>query len=120
MYESVESGISPLIVIPRTTQEIEEEFLREEAAEKYQCTQTQSEAFQIKNSDPRGPPRNWYELKEMLAKFDEFFWVLFGNVCPLYDRVLQSWRVLSHPLLKAVKSYFIFVRCAQISWQVLE
>ena len=32
MYESSESGISPLMVIPRTTQEIEEEIRREEAA----------------------------------------------------------------------------------------
>ena len=31
MYESVESGISPLMVIPITTQEIEEEIRREEA-----------------------------------------------------------------------------------------
>ena len=31
MYESAESGISPLMVIPRMTQEIEEEIRREEA-----------------------------------------------------------------------------------------
>ena len=31
MYESAESGISPLMVIPRTTQEIEEEICWEEA-----------------------------------------------------------------------------------------
>ena len=31
MYESVESGISPLMVIPRTTQEIKEDIRREEA-----------------------------------------------------------------------------------------
>ena len=29
MYESAESGISPLMVIPRTTQEIEEDIRRE-------------------------------------------------------------------------------------------
>ena len=33
MYESVESGISPLMMIPKTTQEIEEDILREEAAD---------------------------------------------------------------------------------------
>ena len=31
MYESAESGISPLILIPRTTQEFEEEIRREYA-----------------------------------------------------------------------------------------
>ena len=31
MYESAESGISPLMVIPRTTQETEEYIKREEA-----------------------------------------------------------------------------------------
>ena len=33
MYESAESGISPLMVIPRTTREIEEYIWREEAEE---------------------------------------------------------------------------------------
>ena len=33
MYESPESGILPLMVIPRTTQDIEEDILREEAAD---------------------------------------------------------------------------------------
>ena len=57
----------------------------------------------MKKADPRRPPRNWYELKEMLDKFAALLWVLFGDVCPLYDQVLKLWRVLKHPLLKAVK-----------------
>ena len=32
MYESAEGGISPLMVIPRNTQETKEEIQREEAA----------------------------------------------------------------------------------------
>ena len=46
MYESTESWISPLMVIPRTTQEIEEEIRREEAADESQGTRTQEEALQ--------------------------------------------------------------------------
>ena len=42
MYESAESGILPLMVIPRTTQEIEEYIWWEEAASGYQVTRTQS------------------------------------------------------------------------------
>ena len=103
IYERVESGISPLMVIPRTTQEIEEELRREEAAAESQGTRTQSEALQMKKTDPRRPPRNWYELKEMLATFAALLWVLFGGVCPLYDQVFKLWRVLNHPLLKSVK-----------------
>ena len=89
MYESAESGIPPLMVIPRNAQEIEEEIRREEEAAEYQGTKTQSEALQIKKEDTRRPPRNWYELKDMLATFDELLWVLFGYVCPLYDQVLR-------------------------------
>ena len=48
MYESTESGISPLMVIPRTTQEIEEEIRQEEAAYESQGTRTQPDALQIK------------------------------------------------------------------------
>ena len=38
MYESSESGISPLMVIPKTTQDIEEEIRREVAAAESQGT----------------------------------------------------------------------------------
>ena len=120
MYESAESGISPLMVIPRTTQEIEEEIMREDSEAESQGTRTQAEALQMKKSDPRRPPRNWYELKEMLATFAALLWVLFGDVCPLYDQIYKLWRVLNHPYIKSVKSKFIRIRCSHITWQVLE
>ena len=41
IYESEESGISPLMVIPKNTQEIEEDIWREEAAVESQGTRTQ-------------------------------------------------------------------------------
>ena len=50
MYESAESGISPLMVIPITTKEFEEEIRQEEAAAASNGTRTQEEALQIKNS----------------------------------------------------------------------
>ena len=58
MYESAESGISPLMVIPRTIKEIEEEIRREEVAAESQGTRNQEEAPQMKKTDPRLPPRN--------------------------------------------------------------
>ena len=120
MYESAESGISPLMVIPITTQEIEEEIRREEAAVELQLTRTQAEALQMKKVDPRRPPRNCYELKEMLAIFAALLWVLFGDVCPLYDQILKLWGVLNHTSIKSVKSKFIRIGCSHITWQVLE
>ena len=74
----------------------------------------------MKKSYPRRPPRNWYELKEMLATFSALLWVLFGDVCPLYDQIYKLWRVLYHLSIKAVKSKFTRIRCAHITWQVLE
>ena len=59
MYESADSGISPLMVIPRTTQEIEEEIRKEEAESESQGTRTKAEAIQTKKGDPRSPPINW-------------------------------------------------------------
>ena len=56
----------------------------------------------------------------MLAKFAALLWELFGDACPLYDKVLKLWRVLNHPSLKAVKSKFTHGRCAQITCQVTE
>ena len=89
MYESAESGISPLMVIPRNTQESEEEIRREEAEAESQGERTQAEALQMKKADPRRPPRNWYELKEMLATFSALLWVFWGDVCPLYSQILN-------------------------------
>ena len=57
----------------------------------------------MKKAYPRVPPRNWYELKGMLATFAALLWVLFGDVCPLYDQIYKLWRVLNHPCIKAVK-----------------
>ena len=74
----------------------------------------------MKKTDPRRPPRDWYELKEMLTKFAALFWVLFGDVCPLYDKILKLWRVLNHPSIQSSKSKFISIRCAHITWKVLE
>ena len=56
----------------------------------------------------------------MLDTFAALLWVLFGDVLPLYDQVLKLWRVLNHPLIKVVKSKFMQIRCAHITWQVLE
>ena len=42
MYESAESGISPLMVIPRTKKETTEEIRREEAASESSGTINQS------------------------------------------------------------------------------
>ena len=80
IYESAESGILPLMVIPRTTQETKKNIRREEAEAESQGTITQAEALHMKKTYPRRPPRNLYELKEMIATFSESLWVLFGYV----------------------------------------
>ena len=87
MYESVENCISPLMVIQRTAQENKEQISREEAEAESQGRITQAEALQIKKAYPRRPPRNWYELKEMLSTFAALLWVLFGDVCLLYESI---------------------------------
>ena len=48
MYESAESGISPFMVTPRTTQDIEEYIRTEEAEAESQGTRTQAEALHMK------------------------------------------------------------------------
>ena len=56
IYESVESGISPLMVIPKTTQVIEEYNCREEGAAESQGTRTQLVPLQ-KKSRSKAPPK---------------------------------------------------------------
>ena len=54
MYESAESGISPLMAIPITTQGIEEKISREELEAESQGTRTQAEALQMKKQKIQG------------------------------------------------------------------
>ena len=74
----------------------------------------------MKKAYPRRPPRSWYKLKEMLATFAALLWVLFGDVCPLYDQIYNLLRVLNHPSLKSVKLTFTGIRCAHITLKLLE
>ena len=74
----------------------------------------------MKKADPRRPPRNWYELKEMLDTFAALLWALFGDVCPLYDQIYKLCRVSNHPSIKSVKPKFTRIRCAHITWKVFE
>ena len=55
IYKSTESGISPLIVIPRTTPDIEEYIWWEEVVVESQCTRNQSVALQMKNQIQYAP-----------------------------------------------------------------
>ena len=59
-------------------------------------------------------------MKEILDTFAVLLWVLFGDVCPMYDQIYKLWRVLNHPSNKEVKSKFTRIRCAHITWQLLE
>ena len=63
MYESAESGISPLMVIPRTTQEIEEEIKRKYAKSESQGTRTQVEALQMKKIRSKAPTKKLVRAK---------------------------------------------------------
>ena len=56
----------------------------------------------------------------MLATFSALLWVLFGDVCPLYDQIYKLWSLLNHPSIKSVKSKFTGIWCDHITWQVLE
>ena len=41
-------------------------------------------------------------------------------MCPLYDQIYKLWRLLNQPYIKAVKSKFTKIRCAHITWKLLE
>ena len=63
MYESAESGIFPLMVIPRTTQKTEEDIRREEAEAESQVTRTQVEALQMKKIRSKAPTKKLVGIK---------------------------------------------------------
>ena len=73
----------------RVIGEIEKDIRQEEAASESQGTRTQPETLNMNKLYPRSPPRNWYELKEMLANFFVLLWVFLGYFSPLYDQVFN-------------------------------
>ena len=119
MYESAESGISPLIVIPRTTQKIEEDVRREDAEDESQGTRIQRRNSKWK-SRSKALTKKLVRVKRKASYIYALLWVLFGYMCPLYDQINKFWRVLNHPSIKAVMSKFTRIWSAHITWQVLE
>ena len=68
------------MVIPRTTQEIEEYIRRKDAEAESQGTRTQAEALQMKTIISKAPTKKLVRVYEMLATFSVLLWVLFGDV----------------------------------------
>ena len=89
MYESAESGISPLMVIPELHKKSKNILGGKRHKLNLKGQELKRRHSRRKKSDPRRPPRNWYELKDMLATFSALLWVLFGDVCPLYDQIYK-------------------------------
>ena len=102
------------MVIPITTQEIEEEIRMKEAEAESQWKRTQAETLQIKKKIQGSHQETGTNKRKSAA----LLWVLFGDVCPLYDKIYMLWRLLNHPSIKAVKSIFTRFRCTYITWQV--
>ena len=63
MYESAENEISPLMVIPRTTQEIEKYIRREEAEAESQGTGTQAETVPKRKKRSKAPTKKLVRVK---------------------------------------------------------
>jgi len=119
-YTSAEVGLGPLMVIARTNEEVELELRREEAEDESSGTRTLQEAMGLRRADPRRPPRGYYEMKENIATFASLLFVCFGHKCPLYIQIYRIYKVLDTSLLRDQKSKFGRLRCAQLTWQIIE
>ena len=74
----------------------------------------------MKKSDPLNPPGNMYALGEKLYTFAALLWTFFGDLFLLQISVFRLWEILNIEAVRKNRSKFTPLRCAQVTWQVLE
>ena len=63
---------------------------------------------------------NCLELKVNIATYLAKLWVLFGEMCPLYQKVLQIYHLFCQPAVMATKYAFTPLLCCQITWTIYQ
>ena len=115
-----EKGISNLLCLPRTSDEIEALKLFEQAIEETRATRTLKEAERIAASNKRDPTVEYHSLKLMVATYASLLYVLFGSKCHLYEQVLTIYKVLNQDEVFANRLAFDAVKCKQVTWAIFE
>ena len=120
VYESEELGLSPLMCLPQTTQVVEQAMTLEDAEEESAGMRTKEESMQRRKSEPRLPPRGYYQLKLILATYAALLHKISGDHFPLYKNVLLLFRILYHDKMDGQEHQFTRVNFVQLTWQVVE
>jgi hypothetical protein len=115
-----EKGISILVCLPRTQQEIEAIRLREQAADDSRQNRTLAEALKLAATESRQPAANCLELKLNIATYLAKLWALFGEKCHLYQKGFQIYQLFRQPTVMAAKFAFTPLLCRQITWAIYE
>jgi hypothetical protein len=76
-------GVSNMMCLPRTIQEIQERLEKERMARDTESNRTMSEAVKLATSSLKEPPLSYYTLKLMIATFSALLFVLYGVECDL-------------------------------------
>ena len=121
-YNTAEKGVTPLSCKPRSAMDIEKERVAEQAEYLSRVNRTMAEAIKLSKTETRRPPQNYHELKLNVdvATYAALLWVLYGEQCDLYKKVLAIWECLDSKWVKASKEAYTSDVCASVIWAIIE
>ena len=114
--KSCDKGISNMLAVARTVHEVEAMRIFEENVAATTATRTLKELEKMANSEKKHPPTEYHSLKLMIATYAALLFVLFGQYCELYKKVLAMYQILDMEEVMVVKAAFSPLKCKQITW----
>jgi hypothetical protein len=119
--KGAERGVSNMICMPQTAQEIQELMIRDEAKANTTDTRTYTEAIALSKSNTIKPPTNYYVFRNTLNTTTALVFALYGVNCPLYQDLLDIVDILvSDDVKRANFKGFTASWCAMASWAIYE
>jgi hypothetical protein len=119
LLKGAERGVSNLICLPQTAQEIQEKMIRDEAARTTMDTRTYDEAMKLAKLATIKPPAGYYAFRNMLKTTAALVFALYGVHSPLYRDLLSMVNILkSKEVKRSNLKGFVPGWCAMASWAI--
>jgi hypothetical protein len=113
-------GVSNMMCLPRTIQEIAERLEKERIARETQANRTMIEAVKLSTSSLKEPPYSYCTLKLNLATLAALLFVLYGVDCELYVKVLKVYEILKLEEVSVLAHKYTPYVCRTVTWAIYD
>jgi hypothetical protein len=113
-------GVSNMMCLPRTIQEIQERLEKEALARDTLANRTMNEAIKLAANSLKEPPAGYYTLKLNIATLLALLFVLYGRSCHLYVKLMEVYKVLTCEAVAIINHKFTPFVCRTITWAIYD